>query len=508
VFAEKKKPMLTLLGRSARLLHHHHHQFFLLTTSPSLVTISMAAASQATELITAQELSEDFLRYVNASMSPFHAVAESARRLQSAGFEKLSEASPWHLQPGHKYFYTRNDSTIVAFAVGAKFQAGHGFHMIGAHTDSPVLRLKPVTAINSAGYLQLGVQTYGGGLWRTWFDRDLSVAGRVVYGTHGKLQSQLICIPEPIVRIPSLAIHLRPPEEVNNESHLAPILASQVKDQLSKDGEPHHQSFLKLLAERLGRDLQFLTPLDPAEIVDFELSLYDTQPAAIGGLHREFIFSPRLDNLMSSFCALHAIINSSTAASLAEEENVRVCLLFDNEEVGSTSFQGAASSLLEHLFSRVNATLATAATPADALECSYSRSFLISADMAHGVHPNYTDKHEARHRPALHKGPVLKHNCNLRYATSSVTAAFIKMIARRHEIPIQEFVVRQDGPCGSTIGPMISAKGVRVVDLGIPQLSMHSIREMCGIDDVSHAYRLFAAFYSEFAAFDRGSFQN
>lgn len=241
-------------------------------------------------------------------------------------------------------------------------------------------------------------------------------------------------------------------------------------------------------------------------ILDFEICLYDTQPSAIGGLHREFIFAPRLDNLASSYCALQAIIASSTAESLREETNVRACLLFDNEEVGSVSYQGARSSLVGSMIARLTAHFPSSlegVPTSDVLQRTYAKSFLISADMAHAVHPNYSDKHEKDHQPQIHKGPVLKYNCDLRYATSSVSAAFVRALARKHAVPLQDFVIRQDSLCGSTIGPLLSAKGVRVVDLGNPQLSMHSIRETCGVDDFTHAYRLFQAFYHEFSTLDR-----
>jgi len=377
--------------------------------------------------------------------------------------------------------------------------------MIGAHTDSPCLRLKPRTASKAHGFQRVAVQTYGGGLWNTWFDRDLSVAGRLIYrnATTGSLEQFLLRVAQPILRVPSLAIHLRPPADINNEDHVVPILATAVRDQLdtadAAEGK-HHPSFLNLLARTLN-EANPTREFDPASIVDFELCLYDTQPSAIGGLHREFVFSPRLDNLMSSYCALEAIIGSK---GLDVESNVRVCMLFDNEEVGSVSYQGAASSLLDRLVSRVVSTFSSSEA-IHAQERSYANSFLISADMAHALHPNYPEKHERLHGPVIHKGPVIKHNCNLRYATNAHTAALVRTIASNHSIPVQDFVVRQDGPCGSTIGPMLSAKGVRVLDIGNPQLSMHSIREMCGTDDVCHAVRLFTAFYEDFTLLDQSS---
>lgn len=489
--------------------------FFVFFDSDSVISpVGMSAframASTSSTIID-QTFAQKFLSFVDASPSPYHAVETSRERLVNAGFERLSEHDEWQLKKGGKYYFTRNSSTIVAFTVGEKYVAGNGFHMIGAHTDSPCLRLKPRTAAKAHGFHRLAVQTYGGGLWNTWFDRDLSVAGRLIYrnATTGSLEQFLLRVQQPILRVPSLAIHLRPPAEINNEDHVVPILATAVRDQLddsaatataSSDDGKHYPSFLKLLASTL-HEAHPSRDFDPAAIVDFELCLYDTQPSAIGGLHREFVFSPRLDNLMSSYCALEAIIGST---GLESESNVRVCMLFDNEEVGSVSYQGAASSLLDRLVSRVVSAFPDSES-VHAQERSYANSFLISADMAHALHPNYPEKHERLHGPVLHKGPVIKHNCNLRYATNAHTAAIVRTIASNHSIPLQDFVVRQDGPCGSTIGPMLSAKGVRVLDIGNPQLSMHSIREMCGTDDVCHAVRLFTAFYEEFASLDQAS---
>ncbi|RUP49756.1 peptidase M18 [Jimgerdemannia flammicorona] len=452
-----------------------------------------------------------FLDFVNASPSPFHAVHEAAQRLKKAGFVEIKERNSWEgeVRPNGKYYFTRNASSIIAFAVGGKYKAGNGFSIVGAHTDSPCLKVKPVSKKEREGYLQVGCELYGGGLWHTWFDRDLSVAGRVLVeradGTH---HNTLVKIDRPILRIPTLAIHLdRATNEgfkFNTESQLTPILATAA--QVALTGLPkadvvdtnvnknHHPVLIKILAEKLQ--------VEPSKIKDFELCLYDTQDSVIGGACNEFIFSPRLDNLEMSFCSVTALINTSN--DLALEPNIRLIALFDNEEVGSNTAHGANSNLLPATLRRLTAThIGNAEPSATAFEEALHKSYLISADMAHAVHPNYSEKHEENHRPKMHQGVVVKINANQRYATTAATMLILKEIAKKNGVPLQEFIVRNDSPCGSTIGPMLSSKlGLRTIDVGNPQLSMHSIREVGGTDDIGHAIRLFEAFFKEYSAVD------
>ncbi|KAI8835120.1 hypothetical protein BC829DRAFT_426299 [Chytridium lagenaria] len=378
-----------------------------------------------------------FLDFVNASPSPFHAVAEVRKRLESSGFVSISERDVFKLNRGGKYFFTRNQSSIVAFAVGGKYERGNGFSVVGAHTDSPCLKVKP-------GYAKVGVETYGGGLWNT------CIAGRVlVRNGDGNISHHLVKIDRPILRIPTLAIHLDRAVNTegfkyNTETHLTPMLASAAK------------------IRRIG---------------DFELCLYDTQPSTIGGLENEFIFSL-------------ALINSVGNNTLADDPTIRIVTLFDNEEVGSVSAYGAGSNLLPSTLKRL-----AEAEVVDALAGAGV------ADMAHAIHPNYSEKHEENHRPSMNKGVVIKQNANQRYATTAVTTSILRELARKKDVPLQE--VRNDSPCGSTIGPMLSAElGIRTVDVGSPQLSMHSIRETCGVHDVQYAIDLFQSFFESFAAVD------
>eukprot|EP00898_Chlorokybus_atmophyticus_P004437 jgi/Chlat1/4995/Chrsp32S04971 len=474
----------------------------------------------ATEEVAA--VAQEFVTFLNEAWTPFHAVAEAKKRLGAAGYSELLEKDGWNLQPGGKYFFTRNMSTIVAFAVGSKFQQGNGVVVVGAHTDSPALKLKPVSKGVKGGFLTVGVQTYGGGLWHTWFDRDLSVAGRVLLSrAGGKYSHELVRISKPILRIPNLAIHLYRELSTegfkpNTQTHLVPVLATKIKAALNGEGDkktekgdkaeegekadkenPHHAILLQLLANELQ--------CQPLDILDFELQCCDTQPSAIGGALDEFIFSGRLDNLGMSFCALKALLESTSDSSLANEKSVRMVALFDHEEVGSDSAQGAGSPVMMEAVKRVTTSVSDASHKPDenVVERAIRRSYCVSADMAHCLHPNYPDKHEEHHQPQMHKGLVIKTNANQRYATNAVTACLFRELARRHNLPTQEFVVRNDMPCGSTIGPIIASHtGIRTVDVGIPQLAMHSIREICGTDDLLHAVNHFKALFEEFTALD------
>lgn len=482
------------------------------------------------------------LANVNDSCSiAYHAVQSSISRLEKAGFTSIKERDNWSstLRPGGKYYMTRNASTIVAFAIGSKWKPGNPIAMVGAHTDSPCLRIKPVSKKTGVGFMQVGVETYGGGIWHSWFDRDLSIAGRVlVKDGKGNFVQKLVKVDRPIIRIPTLAIHLDRSSEFNpnKETELFPI-AGMIAAELNRTGETaasksdanenpeetfqplkdltdrHHPYIIELIAQHAS--------VEVADVVDFEMVLYDTQKSCLGGLNEEFIYSARLDNLEMTYCSVMGLIDSVSAGSLDEETSIRLITCFDHEEIGSTSAHGANSDLLpavvrrlsilaggrhgdtssdkswEHISSDPEIDLTTA------FEQSMAVSFLVSADMAHSVHPNYVGKYESNHQPEMNKGTVIKINANQRYATNSPGIVLVQEAAKHAGVPLQLFVVRNDSSCGSTIGPMLSAKlGVRTLDLGNPQLSMHSIRETGGTYDVGHAIKLFSSFLSNYSGLE------
>mmetsp|Transcript_4490 Transcript_4490/g.13620 ORF Transcript_4490/g.13620 Transcript_4490/m.13620 type:complete len:476 (+) Transcript_4490:81-1508(+) len=466
------------------------------------------------------EEAKGFIEFVNKSPSPYHAVSTSADMLNAAGFELLSEHEDWSLKlkDGGKYYTTRFGTSLVAFTVGDEFsKSGAGYNIIGAHTDSPCFKVKPISTVSKADYLQVGVETYGGGLWYTWFDRDLTVAGRVVVCIEGEIRTKLVHVKKPIMHIASLAIHLNREANSNfspnTETQTVPIIATKLKACLNEkadatennaaektNGEDkgkkpkHHAVLIELLANEIG--------CQPEAIIDLDLYVADVQPSTIGGAKDEFVFSPRLDNQGSCYTSLRAIINASKTGCEpggAFASTVRMVCLFDHEEIGSRSAQGAFSPFLGETIERIHTSMRK--------DCSLARaiaaSFIISADMAHAVHPNYTSKHEDNHRPAMHKGVVIKTNQNQRYSTNGYTGFVLREIARREDIPIQEFVVPNNVPCGSTIGPIVaSTTGIRTVDVGMPQLAMHSCREMCSADDFKHATALFTAFFRQFPDLD------
>ncbi|KAF8881010.1 aspartyl aminopeptidase [Infundibulicybe gibba] len=410
------------------------------------------------------EAATKFLKFVNASPTPFHAVSNAAARLEKAGFQKISEKDEWEksIRGGGKYYFTRNQAALVAFTLPQKWQHGAGVSIVATHVDSPNLRVRPISKRSKAGYLQVGVETYGGGIWHSWLDRDLSIAGRVVVAdkTGGTFK--------PLLRIPTLAIHLD--GSVNNNFKF-----NQETDFVQTN---HHPALLSLLASECRSLQRRFTILNCK-------SLYDTQPATLGGINNEFIFSPRMDNLVSSFCAVEAIAESVTSQSFPSiEGNVNCIALFNHEEIGSVSTSGAESSLIPSLLNRLSPTPSSFAQ-------SISHSFLISADMGHAVHPNYTSKHEDKHKPVMNRGIVIKTNAEQSYSSDAITTFIVKQLVERKGGKVQEFEVRNDMPCGSTVGPMLSKIGIRTVDTA-------------GSHDVQNAIDLFSSLFEGFAALDKG----
>lgn len=411
---------------------------------------------------------DGLIDFLNASPTPFHATAAMVSQLETADFRQLNEAETWDLTPG-RYFVTRNQSSIIAFVIGSRSLPESGIRMVGAHTDSPCLKVKPNPIRTKHGYQQLGVEVYGGVLLNPWFDRDLSLAGRVTSeDTAGNIINSLVNLREPIAVIPSLAIHLdreaNNARKVNPETDIPPVL-------LQED-----ESFR--LASLIAEQIQ------DREILATELSFYDTNPARIIGLHREFLASARLDNLLSCYTGMQALLN-------ADPEVTSLLVCNDHEEVGSASAAGAEGTFLKDVLERITEA-------GEARLRTFARSLLVSTDNAHGIHPNYPDRHESNHGPLLNRGPAIKHNANQRYATNSETAGYFKSLCKRAGVPYQEFVNRADMACGSTIGPITAKEiGVRTLDVGVPTFAMHSIRELAGTADAFSLMTVLTAFYTD-----------
>lgn len=417
-------------------------------------------------------------QFLDTSPTPFHAVSSMVSMLKNEGFTELSEDDEWALEVGSRHFVTRNGSSMIAFIIGQASLLDTGIKMVGAHTDSPCLMVKPQPEITKQGYLQLGVEVYGGALLNPWFDRDLSVAGRIVYqDAAGSLKQTLVDFKRAVATIPSLAIHLdreaNTGRSVNAQTDIPPILM-----QVSGSSA----SFRELLSD------QFLK--DDEKVIDYELCFYDTQRAAVVGLQNEFIASARLDNLLSCFVGIQALINNN-----AEQTCLIVCN--DHEEVGSVSAIGADGPFLEAITARLCGADQTVATVSRVI----SKSLMISCDNAHATHPNFPQKHDSAHMPALNGGPVVKVNVKQRYATSSLTSSLFKQLCETVNVPVQSFVSRNDMGCGSTIGPITSARlGVATLDVGIPQLAMHSCREMTGTEDPLRLSKVLVAFFNSTAS--------
>jgi len=414
------------------------------------------------------EFNQELIDFLVASPTPFHAVQNMKQALGDAGFIELDESEAWNLSPG-RYLTTRNQSSIVALVVGNGDMNRTGIRMAGAHTDSPCLKVKPNPEKVRHGYHQLGVEVYGGVLLNPWFDRDLSLAGRVTHrDSEGHLTNSLIDLKTPVAVIPSLAIHLdrdaNNNRKVNPETDIPPIL----------------------LQEQEGFRLQHLIEKQTGggEILATDLFFYDTNPARIIGSNSEFLASARLDNLLSCFTGMKALINASPDVT-----SLLVCN--DHEEVGSASAAGAGGTFLKDVLVRMIGN-------SESRIRTLSKSLLISTDNAHGIHPNYPDKHESDHGPVLNKGPAIKFNANQRYATNSETAGYFKALCEKTEIPCQQFVNRADMACGSTIGPITAKEiGVRTLDVGVPTFAMHSIRELAGVRDASGLMKVLSAFYQD-----------
>ncbi len=421
-------------------------------------------------------LNQGLLDFLQASPTPFHATRQIAGALEARGYVRLQETDAWTVESGGSYYVTRNESSIIAFRMGHAPLAQAGLRMIGAHTDSPCLKVKPNPEIITGGYQQLGVEVYGGALLNPWFDRDLSLAGRVTYlDGGGEVCNALINFERPVAVIPSLAIHLD--REANNNRTVNP--QTDMPPLLGLGEAELEFDFRDLLAQQCAAQ-----GVSVERVLDYDLFCYDTQPPDIIGLNSEFISSARLDNLLSCYIGAAALLDSD-----AELPALLVCN--DHEEVGSGSAAGAQGNFLKSMLRRV-------CGGDENYGRAMSRSMLVSVDNAHGIHPNYRDKYDENHGPLLNQGPVIKINARQRYATNSETSALFRLICEEADVPVQSFVVRSDMACGSTIGPITAAElGVATLDLGVPTFAMHSSRELAGARDPFYLYRALQQFCNQ-----------
>ena len=394
---------------------------------------------------------DGLLQFIDACPTPFHVVDRAAAVLRSSGFTEMDEADDWADANGSHF--VRRGGSLVAWR---QQTCEEGFRVIGAHTDSPNLRITPQPDTGQAGYRQLGVEVYGGALLNSWLDRDLGVAGRVATSSG----TRLFRIDRPVLRVPQLAIHLdrgvnQDGLQLNPQTHLTPVWGLGLRT----PGE-----FASVAAEAAG--------VEADEVLAWDAMLHDLTPSTIAGIDGDFIHAPRIDNQVSCWAGLQALIDAP-----ADSPPSAVLCLFDHEEVGSTSAQGAASTLLPTVLERI-------AGSRGALHPALARSLCASADGAHATHPNYPERHEPNHHIAIGDGPVIKRNANQRYATDAVGEAAFASACEKAGVGHQIYSHRGDMPCGSTIGPFAaSSTGVTTVDVGVAQLSMHSAREMCGVQD-------------------------
>ncbi|HEY6093588.1 MAG TPA: M18 family aminopeptidase [Gallionellaceae bacterium] len=417
----------------------------------------------------ARAQAQDLLQFIDASPSPWHAVHTIEQRLQAQGHTRLEETQRWKLEQGKGYYVVRGGASLIAFRVGQQALTDSGFRMIGAHTDSPGLRLKTNAAQASDGVLRLGVEIYGGPILATFTDRDLSLAGRVNIRTATGYDTRLVRFDAPLLRLPNLAIHMN--RDVNeqglklNKQTELPLLFA-----IANDKTPAREQFMSFLAGALK--------VNAADIMTYELNVFDTQPGTFWGAEQEFIADSQLDNLASCYAALSALLTTDKPSPTS------IAAFFDHEEVGSESAAGAGGSFAYDVIERISICLGL---DEEAQHCAAAHSFFISADMAHAYQPNFPNAYEPNHRVMVNAGPVIKTNSNQRYSTNADSAARFMTLCEKAGVPCQNYTHRTDLGCGSTIGPIVASRlGIASVDVGSPMWAMHSLRESAGVQDVAY----------------------
>ena len=424
---------------------------------------------------------DELMSFLDSAPVNFLAVETMRRKLEAADFIRLEQSEPWHIEDGGKYYVVKNGSAIFAFIAGTGAPS-EGFKIISAHSDSPGFRIKPNAEIAAPGdVIKLNTEVYGGPILYTWFDRPLSIAGRVILRSHDPLhpEHQLINFERPLLTIPHLAIHFKRAVNEGNplskQKDMLPVIA-MINDTVEKN-----DYLLNLVADQLG--------VDKSEILDFDLSLYDTTKACLVGANDEFLTSGRLDDLSMAFSAMTALLESEEGGTMT-----RVMAIFDNEETGSGTKQGAASPELDYILRRI-----TAALGGDEEEYmrSIANSFMVSADNAHGIHPNYPEKQDPTNHPRLGGGPVIKINANCKYMTDADSAAVFRVVCEQAGVPYQYFVNHSDVAGGSTLGNILTSQiPLRGVDMGAALWAMHSVRETASAIDHEYIIAAFTEFYN------------
>ncbi|KAL8686074.1 MAG: hypothetical protein Q9224_005560 [Gallowayella concinna] len=470
---------------------------------------------------------QPFLDFITENPTVFHAVDTVARRLESHGFTSLSSREEWNhkIRKGGKYFVERNGSAIIAFAVGSNYKAGNGAAVIAAHIDALTTKVKPIpTKPTKAGYVQLGIAPYAGALNKTWWDRDLGIGGKVLVKDRstGKIETRLVKLDYPIARIPTLAPHFGAPAydpNPNPETQMVPIIGLDNSATESTTTSKSHESsqlqgdysFTSTQPPRLVSAIARKLKIDdPTSIINWELEVFDTQPAQLGGLDKEFIFAPRIDDKLCSYSAIEALIASTSHTTTLDGSQptdddgiIKIVGCFDDEEIGSLLRQGARSNFLPSTIERAVAALAGGHCTPDLLSRTLANGFMISADVSHAVNPNYLEVYLENHAPQLNVGLAVQADPNGHTTTNSVSTAFLQRVADKCDSTLQVFQIRNDSRSGGTVGPMLSsAMGMRAIDAGLPQLSMHSIRATVGNLDPGLGVKLFKGFFDHFEEVD------
>lgn len=471
------------------------------------------AATAADAPVRPEDYSKPYCDFMTSNPTIFHAVKSFSQQLEQHGYKQLSERAVWtsELKRGGKFYVTRNGSSLLAFNIGKEYESGNGLAIVAGHVDALTAKLKPVSKVpTKAGFQQLGVAPYAGGLGPTWWDRDLGIGGRVLVRNPetGKVENKLVKLDWPIARIPTLAPHFGAPANgpFNQETQMVPIVGVDNSDLFDKPSSTQTdipagtfaatqpEKLVKIISKELG-------VTDYSTILEWELELFDTQAAQLGGLEKDLIFAGRIDDKLCCYAALEALLASSDDTSPG---TVKMVGMFDDEEIGSLLRQGAKSNFMSSVIERITEAFAKDNYGPNILSQTVANSFLVSSDVIHAVNPNFLNVYLENHSPRLNIGVAVSTDSNGHMTTDSVSHGMLKRIASRSGSTLQVFQIRNDSRSGGTIGPMTSAQiGMRAIDCGIPQLSMHSIRATTGSLDPGLGVKLFKGVFDYFEDVDK-----